>query len=539
VSDLSYRRRYRSTSVAIALTAIASGTALAGTQLNVLPDPPVGVVTVRLTPIVTGLGEPLPALNSTGADGFSFPTDAWALDDGRLLIMTLKGTIFLRRADGMLVEFHDFIDPAISKIQPRNFGPVTIAAHPDFLTNGIFHTVETERENTAPADFGFAGTHQDVLYEYVMADPAADRLADTTFTKRELMRIDQPRPDHNLNDIDFFADGTMALAIGDGGNLSSPGNGFTQVRAQNLGLIQGKVIRIDPLGANSANVQYGIPADNPFVGTPGALPEIYSYGHRNPFRLTIDALAQDVWVGEVGQRTVEELNRVLPGANHGWPTKEGSFLFGIAAGDANGDTDIDNQDVAIDPDADMNGTGDTADANGFTDPVFEYDHGTGDSVSGGYVYRGSAIPELAGMYLFADFDPSEPEGLFWGDPASGPVSGATGDVFRFQLAPDSAPIPVGTVAVVPDADGEPLLLSTGGEILRMEPVAPENTCAFDFNNDGIVDGADFGVFGAAFGSMAGDASYLKAADSDGNGSVDGADFGAFGADFGRTDCLDG
>jgi len=480
----------RSTITAFLMTAAAAcASAMDDDNLDVLPDPPPGALVVRLETVAAGLIEPLEAINNDGPPGQSFPTDATALPDGsgRVLVMTLGGKIHLIDGAGQVSLFHDLIDPDVSEIRPRNFGPTAIAAHPAFASNGRFYTVETEVESTAPADFGRGSNHQDVLYEYAMDNPAADSLDETAFTKREVLRIDQPQRDHNANDLAFMPDGTMLVAIGDGGNTNGTGSSPPQLDAADISTIHGKILRIDPLGNSADNGAYGVPGNNPLIGVPGALPEIYSYGHRNPFRISVDAQTGQVWVGEVGQRTVEEINRLAPGGNHGWPRKEGSFLFGDEAGDVNDTPGIDNEDVAPDPDADANGTGDFADDNNLVDPIFEYDHGTGDSVAGGLVYRGIGSPALFGLYVFGDTDASEPGGLFYADPADGPVSGRSGGARRFAIDPAGAPLPSAIVGFAADAAGEVLILTTTGEVLHIA----DARCPADLTGpggDGVPDG---------------------------------------------------
>lgn len=189
-------------------------------------------------------------------------------------------------------------------------------------------------------------------------------------TRRTVLTQAQPYANHNGGDIKFGPDGNLYIALGDGGSGGDPhGNG------QNLGTLLGKLLRIDPRGGTP----YAIPADNPFVNTPGARGEIWSYGLRNPWRFSFDAGTGDLLIGDVGQNDWEEIDRAPAsskgGENYGWGQMEGTHPF----------------------------RGGTEPAN-HVPPVHEYDRGNfGCSVTGGYVYRGKAIPALKGQYVFSDY----------------------------------------------------------------------------------------------------------------------------------------
>jgi glucose/arabinose dehydrogenase len=209
------------------------------------------------------------------------------------------------------------------------------------------------------------------------------------------MRIDKPQPQHNGGALAFGADQMLYVSVGDGGGEDDEGVGHApEGNAQSLapGNVLGKILRIDPLGRNSGNGQYGIPPDNPFVGKDGA-DEILAYGFRNPFRMSIDQDGRLI-AGDVGQNSIEEVNVVTPGGNYGWRVKEGSFLF-----EANG----------------PGGSGFVhADSPGLPatliDPIAQYDHtdnGQGAvnraAVIGGYVYHGDRLPQLRDRYVFGDY----------------------------------------------------------------------------------------------------------------------------------------
>jgi glucose/arabinose dehydrogenase len=189
-------------------------------------------------------------------------------------------------------------------------------------------------------------------------------------TERGILFVRQPYANHNGGQIAFGPDGDLYVALGDGGSEGDPqGNG------QNLGTLLGKILRIRPTPGGPK--PYVIPNDNPFVRRPGARPEIWAYGLRNPWRFTFDRQTGDLWIGDVGQSAWEEIDVQPEGArggrNYGWNRTEGDHPY-LGAEPAN-----------------------------WTRPVFEYSHASGGcAIIGGYVYRGSAIPGLWGAYLFSD-----------------------------------------------------------------------------------------------------------------------------------------
>jgi hypothetical protein len=196
------------------------------------------------------------------------------------------------------------------------------------------------------------------------ADPASEL---------ELLTVSQPHPTHNCNEVRFGPDGYLYIGCGDGGPP------FTPVHdPQSLAERYGKILRIDvnniPVGQ-----PYGIPADNPFVGTPGALPEIWALGLRNPYRFSFDALTGDLWIGDVGQSTYEEVSLIPAGTpfgvNLGWNRMEGMHCYPNPG----------------------------CDTSGLLLPVIEYDHDEGCAVIGGMRVRNGTIAPLEGRYLFADF----------------------------------------------------------------------------------------------------------------------------------------
>ncbi|MEL7483896.1 MAG: PQQ-dependent sugar dehydrogenase [Planctomycetota bacterium] len=502
----------------------------ASAQLDVLPSPPPGSIEVRLTTLTDQLTAFI-----DGRQQFT-PVDMSPFPDGseRLAVLTLGGFVHIIDDDGTQLPepYLDVVTPATDLTAPGSYGIISIAFHPDFADDTApghrkFYIIETEFVTAGVPDFddsllpiGIGGQHHDVIYEYTVDDTAANVF---TGTRREVLRIEQPGADHNTFDLAFGVtpadEGLLYIPIGDG---AVAGQAFSTMRenARTPNNVFGTIIRIDPLGTNGINGQYGVPASNPFVGTPGARPEVYSIGHRSPYRLTADRLTGELWLGEVGQDQIEEVNRIIPGANYGWPDKEGSFLFDQTDHSAN----------AIDADLDGNGTGDFADANGYTDPVFEVDHQTAQSITGGFVYRGSAIPELQGRYTFGNASPGFPTGigLYHGDPANGPVSGDTGGVEEFVISPEGDPLPSRVISIGEDLNGELYILGLRngfqGVLLRADPV-PGDGCLADTNGDGVVNPADFSAWVIAFNNQ------CPACDQNGDGLCNPADFNAWAANF--------
>ena len=203
-----------------------------------------------------------------------------------------------------------------------------------------------------------------------------------------VLAIDQPATNHNGGGMAFGPDRYLYLGFGDGGGRGDPGN-----RAQTLTTLLGKFLRIDVDGTEDG---YEVPGDNPFATTPPRpkctegtaptaepCPEIWAFGFRNPWRWSFDRETDRLWAGDVGEASFEEIDVVEPGLNYGWRFREGAHCF--------------------DPSSGCPGPGDEAGGAQIVDPVAEYGRDLGFSVTGGYVYRGAAIPALRGLYVFGDF----------------------------------------------------------------------------------------------------------------------------------------
>jgi glucose/arabinose dehydrogenase len=251
-------------------------------------------------------------------------------------------------------------------------------------------------------------------------------------TRRPVLSVDQPQPNHNGGQLAFGPDGDLYVALGDGGGAGDTGTGHAAGgNGQSLSTLLGKILRIDP--RPSGNAAYTIPPDNPFVGRAGARGEIWAYGLRNPWRFSFDRATGDLWIGDVGQNAWEEVDMVPAvggrdagrGDNFGWNRLEGTHPY---TGAVPSDT------VA---------------------PVAELSHTDGAcSVIGGYVYRGDAIPGLRGTYVFAYFCAGELLGL---------VADADGEYRQVDLGVRAPQV----TALGQRDDGELFLLSQDGGLLRL------------------------------------------------------------------------
>jgi glucose/arabinose dehydrogenase len=237
-------------------------------------------------------------------------------------------------------------------------GFLGLAFHPDFRKAGeffVFYTDKGARLTNVVSRFRVRKDDPN------RADPASEE---------ELLRIPRPYWNHDGGTICFGPDGYLYIALGDGGSANDPhGNG------QNVNSILGKVLRID-VNKKDAGKAYAIPPDNPFVGKADARPEVYALGLRNVWRMAFDRKTGKLWAGEVGQNLWEEIVIVEKGGNYGWNLRESFHPFGAKGTDVRKD---------------------------LIEPIWEYHHDVGKSVTGGHVYRGSRVPELDGHYLYADY----------------------------------------------------------------------------------------------------------------------------------------
>ncbi|GBF25510.1 quinoprotein glucose dehydrogenase B [bacterium MnTg02] len=308
--------------------------------------------------------------------------------------------------------------------QTRDFGGsfderglLGLAFHRDFASNGRFYTYISQENGgpaTLPSTVG-SPDHQNVISEWQAVNASDPSAGVVSTSRRELIRVDWPQFNHDGGDLAIRqSDGTLFISMGDGGGAddrdgqdfidcgSDPSTNSAMVghgddgNGQKLNNPLGKILRIDVDGNNSANQQYGIPGDNPFVGAGGdVVKEIFAFGLRNPYRMSFDKKDPDhFYVGNVGQNDIEEIELVESGANHGWPIKEGTLFF-AHNGNEDGFATPDDPGTAVAP---------QPLAPKLVEPVSQYDtiH-EGHAVVMGFLYRGKKVKKLRGRVVFGDF----------------------------------------------------------------------------------------------------------------------------------------
>lgn len=367
------------------------------------PNPaatPLPPVTISLEKVVGGLPRPIGLANA--GDSRLFVVD----QDGKVLIVdggAVKGT------------FLDITGPVATSGSER--GLLGLAFHPQYASNGRFFV----RYTVASGDVRISEFH-------VSSDP---NRADATSEKVLITISHRLHPNHNGGTIAFGPDGYLYIGTGDGGGAGDPnGNG------QKLSVLLGKMLRID-VDHTSTGRNYAIPSNNPFVGQSGELGEIWAFGLRNPYGFSFDRSTGDLWIGDVGQNLWEEVDRAKAadgggrGANYGWSVMEGNHCYKPASG---------------------------CHTTGRVRPLAEYNHGSGDSVGcsiiGGFVYRGTAHPDLVGRYFYGDYC----SGRIWDLDAGGPA------VQTGQLLLSSH---LGIYGWGEGADGELYLLATNGNLYHL------------------------------------------------------------------------
>lgn len=300
--------------------------------------PPPADADVRLEVVAGGLAAPVFLTAPPG--------------DPRLFVVEQPGRIRIIR-DGQLLPT-PFLDLTERVESGGERGLFSVAFHPRYAANGFFYVDYTDVNGDTRVERFRVGADPD------RADPASGKL---------ILRVPQPFSNHNGGLVAFAPDGKLFIAMGDGGSGGDPrGHG------QNRGTLLGALLRIDV----DAGDPYAIPADNPFVGTPGARPEVWATGLRNPWRFAFDREAGLLYIADVGQAAWEEIDVAPDGAgglNYGWNVMEGAHCFAAS----------------------------NCDRSGLDLPVLEYSHDEGCSVTGGYVYRGQAVPAVRGHYFYADF----------------------------------------------------------------------------------------------------------------------------------------
>lgn len=285
---------------------------------------------------------------------------------GWMFVVEQDGTLFVFRNDPGVTagERHVFLDLSAAAGGPvsrasNEEGLLGLCFDPDFVTNGRFYL-----------HYSAASPRRSVIARFTADLPLAFPPVAQAATQSVILEVAQPFANHNAGMLEFGPDLMLYVSMGDGGSGNDP-----QGHGQNLGTLLGTMLRIDVRNPPPGQA-YGIPADNPFVGVAGAREEIWAYGLRNPWRWSFDAATGDLWLGDVGQSAREEIDRIRKGGNYGWPVYEG-IQSHLNPG-------------ALPPEA-------------FDQPVWDYGHVGGNTVVGGFVYRGEDLPSLRGAYVYGDY----------------------------------------------------------------------------------------------------------------------------------------
>jgi quinoprotein glucose dehydrogenase len=280
----------------------------------------------------------------------------------RVFIPSQLGKIYVLPNDPSVEDpevFMDISDRVVFENKQNEKGLLGMAFHPNYKENGEFFVYYTPTDTKA---------HATAISRFRVSKDDPNK-ADPDSEER-LLVVDQPFWNHEGGTVVFGPDGYLYIALGDGGLANDP-----YKNGQNLNTLLGKILRID-VDHKEDGKPYAIPKDNPFVGQEGKRGEIWAYGLRNPWRIAFDRATGTLWCGDVGQDLWEEIDLIEKGGNYGWNKREGFHKFGTAGSEASAE---------------------------FIEPIWEYHHETGKSITGGHVYRGKKFPELVGCYLYADY----------------------------------------------------------------------------------------------------------------------------------------
>ena len=300
---------------------------------------------------------PPPAITTIGlsavVSGLTQPVGMTSLADGRIFVLEQPGRIRILRAGSVVSA--PFLDITGKVESGGETGLLGLAFHPQFAQNQRLFVNYTRL---------VSGQLQSVTSEFTVSSSNPDSVDPST--ERILLKVNKRFGNHNGGQIAFGPDGFLYIGLGDGG-----GQGDPEENGQDINVLLGKVLRID---VDSA-APYGIPADNPFASG-GGRPEIFAFGFRNPWRFSFDQPTGRLFVADVGEENREEVDVVTRGGNYGWNRMEGTACFEPSTG---------------------------CDQAGLTLPIHDYGRSDGGTIIGGFVYRGSDIPSLAGAYVFGDF----------------------------------------------------------------------------------------------------------------------------------------
>ena len=347
---------------------------------------------IQLQQIASGLSSPV---------GIAAPGDG----SGRLFITQQTGTIVIYNGTATLPTFLD-VTAKISCCGER--GLLGLAFHPSYASNGFFF-------------IEYTATNGDLVVERYQR--SANPLVADVSSVKEIIRIPHPLSNHNGGNLQFGSDGYLYMGTGDGG-----GGGDTDNNAQNLNVLLGKILRLD---IDAPGVPYAIPSTNPFRGQTGKRGEIWAYGVRNPWRFSFDRATHDLIIGDVGQGAREEIDfqpaGSAGGANYGWRLMEGFACY-------NPSTNCNDGTLTL--------------------PILDYDHSLGVAVTGGYRYRGSAFPDLTGIYFYGDYG----SGRLWGATQTSGGAWTTNELLLTGLSISS---------FGEDEQGELYVVNLGGTISKL------------------------------------------------------------------------
>ncbi|MFQ5831362.1 MAG: PQQ-dependent sugar dehydrogenase [Candidatus Thorarchaeota archaeon] len=351
---------------------------------------------------------------------FNSAVDLQNAGDGtnRLFVVEKDGIIrvFNNDRDTSVASVFLDISSVVSAIGTEE-GLLGLAFHPDYAVNGYFYV-----------NYIASGPRRTVIERYNVSATNPDQ-ADAS-SALTILEIPQPYSNHNGGQIAFGSDGYLYIAVGDGGSSGDP-----QGHGQDKTTLLGSLLRID-VDNPDGGLDYGIPTDNPFYGNlDGFADEIFAFGFRNPWRFSFDPVTDWLWLADVGQSSLEEIDIVESGQNYGWNVKEGELCFNPSSG---------------------------CNETGLISPIWNYTRTQGISVTGGYVFRGSRNPELVGKYIYGDFG----SGLIWSLEYDG-----INPAINSELADTS--INIASFGV--DEDGELYIVALAGTIYRFENTATTAT----------------------------------------------------------------